>query len=171
MPWCPKCRTEYREGFTHCNDCGAKLVDEVEKKPKENKGRKIKSSKIKKERNKQTKIEYIEEVFLVNVGNEVEIAYITSMLEQEGIAYRIVEEDAGQYLSIIHGRSFFGKDIFVNREYIEKALKIKESYKEHFLPEYELDVSQDDCFSGGKLVKFIILGYMIISLGLLGAIG
>ena len=27
MPWCPKCRNEYREGFTVCADCGATLVD------------------------------------------------------------------------------------------------------------------------------------------------
>ncbi len=26
MPWCPNCKTEYREGFTHCADCGAALV-------------------------------------------------------------------------------------------------------------------------------------------------
>lgn len=28
MPWCPKCKSEYREGFTVCTDCGAELVDE-----------------------------------------------------------------------------------------------------------------------------------------------
>ncbi len=29
MPWCPKCREEYREGFTTCIDCGAELTDEL----------------------------------------------------------------------------------------------------------------------------------------------
>ena len=29
MPWCPKCRNEYREGFTVCADCGVDLVDEL----------------------------------------------------------------------------------------------------------------------------------------------
>jgi len=29
MPWCPKCRYEYREGFTTCSDCGAALVEEL----------------------------------------------------------------------------------------------------------------------------------------------
>lgn len=29
MPWCPTCKTEYREGITVCADCGAALVDEL----------------------------------------------------------------------------------------------------------------------------------------------
>ena len=28
MPWCPKCKTEYREGFAVCADCGSELVSE-----------------------------------------------------------------------------------------------------------------------------------------------
>jgi len=30
MPWCPKCRNEYRPGFTVCADCGSELVDELD---------------------------------------------------------------------------------------------------------------------------------------------
>lgn len=29
MPWCPFCKTEYREGIEVCADCGATLVDEL----------------------------------------------------------------------------------------------------------------------------------------------
>ena len=29
MPWCPKCRNEYRAGFTVCADCGVELVDQL----------------------------------------------------------------------------------------------------------------------------------------------
>lgn len=32
MPWCPKCKSEYREGFTVCSDCGIKLIESLEKK-------------------------------------------------------------------------------------------------------------------------------------------
>lgn len=28
MPWCPKCKNEYREGITVCADCGCELVEE-----------------------------------------------------------------------------------------------------------------------------------------------
>ncbi len=29
MAYCPRCRFEYREGVTHCPDCGAELVAEL----------------------------------------------------------------------------------------------------------------------------------------------
>lgn len=30
MPWCPKCRNEYREGITVCAECGVELVNSLE---------------------------------------------------------------------------------------------------------------------------------------------
>ncbi len=29
MPWCPKCKNEYREGITICSDCNVELVDDL----------------------------------------------------------------------------------------------------------------------------------------------
>lgn len=29
MPWCPICKTEYREGFSRCSDCETELVEEI----------------------------------------------------------------------------------------------------------------------------------------------
>lgn len=29
MPFCPKCKYEYREGFTRCADCGEGLVEKL----------------------------------------------------------------------------------------------------------------------------------------------
>ena len=33
--FCPSCRDEYREGFTHCAECGAELVEELPPEPAE----------------------------------------------------------------------------------------------------------------------------------------
>ncbi len=30
MPWCPKCKNEYKEGILVCSDCGAELVESLE---------------------------------------------------------------------------------------------------------------------------------------------
>lgn len=27
MPWCPKCKAEFREGFTECNTCHIPLIN------------------------------------------------------------------------------------------------------------------------------------------------
>lgn len=29
MPWCPKCKNEYKEGITVCSDCGCTLIEEL----------------------------------------------------------------------------------------------------------------------------------------------
>ncbi len=33
MPWCPKCKSEYREGVTYCEDCKVDLVDIISNEP------------------------------------------------------------------------------------------------------------------------------------------
>ena len=34
MPYCPKCRCEYRDGFSECVDCGVGLIDHLEPEPR-----------------------------------------------------------------------------------------------------------------------------------------
>ena len=33
MPWCPKCKNEYKDGYTVCADCGTELVASLEEGP------------------------------------------------------------------------------------------------------------------------------------------
>ena len=33
MPWCPKCKNEYKDGYTVCADCGSQLVASLEEGP------------------------------------------------------------------------------------------------------------------------------------------
>ena len=64
--FCPKCRTEYREGFYVCVDCHSDLVDEPppEEKP-----------------------EFIEYVEVMGTYNPADVALMKSILDAENITY------------------------------------------------------------------------------------
>ena len=64
--FCPKCRTEYREGFRVCADCDSDLVDELppEEKP-----------------------EFIDYVEIMGTYNPADVALIKSILDAENITY------------------------------------------------------------------------------------
>ncbi|MGE5352597.1 MAG: DUF2007 domain-containing protein [Syntrophothermus sp.] len=68
--FCPRCKAEYREGFTRCSDCG---VDLVEKLPEEN-------------YSIDPDVQFVEVLRTLNL---VDIAFIKSVLDSEGIHYFI----------------------------------------------------------------------------------
>lgn len=67
MSWCPKCKCEYREGFTTCSDCGCELVEVLEPE---------KDDEI---------IENDTPVFLISVSDDFEARIIESKLNAFGI--------------------------------------------------------------------------------------
>ncbi len=69
--FCPKCRAEYRAGFTLCEDCNVELVDALPPEP-------------------VTGFADYEE--LLATYNQGDIATIKSILEKEGIPYFIKGE-------------------------------------------------------------------------------
>ncbi|MEX1378256.1 MAG: DUF2007 domain-containing protein [Eubacteriales bacterium] len=136
MPYCPKCRSEYRDGFTVCEDCDTILVGELpadgevpidyaDKYPEMNEY----EVEVQKEEAGKVKPQpsLSDEVALTTVDNQVELVYITSELENENIPYRIMERDIGNYLAIYFGTSYMGKTIFVDGKNLEKAKEIVES--------------------------------------------
>lgn len=64
--FCPKCGTEYREGFSVCADCNCDLVDELppEEEP-----------------------EFTEYVEIMGTYNPADVALVKSILDAENIAY------------------------------------------------------------------------------------
>ncbi|MFL0247291.1 putative signal transducing protein [Candidatus Clostridium stratigraminis] len=66
--FCPKCRSEYSEGFTTCADCGAELVEEL---------------------SKEAEFEYVEFTTIAETRNLGLIALAKSILDSEGIKYYI----------------------------------------------------------------------------------
>jgi hypothetical protein len=68
MPFCPKCRSEYRPGFTRCTDCDAELVEVLPE--------------VKPEELHQTELELVE---LASFPDYSEAEMIQELLEEYGI--------------------------------------------------------------------------------------
>lgn len=68
--FCPKCKSEYREGFTMCSDCNISLVHSL---PAQKASLQVK--------------EFIDYEFILATFNPGEIAFIKSVLDSEEITY------------------------------------------------------------------------------------
>lgn len=131
MPWCPKCRCDFEEGVRICSDCGSELVDELDLTEKERMrvllGKPLGNKNEEKPKVVEMHTRSVDEVMLANISDRIEMVYITSLLEQADIAFRVAEEDIGQYMSIVQGRSYMGSCIYVSREDYGRALQVLES--------------------------------------------
>ena len=123
MTFCPKCKSEYRDGFTKCSDCGSDLIEIVNEPELSN--------------TNHNNVHSVREVFLLNILDTVEWSYITSLLQEANIPFRSIYEYTGQYLQILHGRNFLGRNIYVRESDYLQAIKIVKSYKSEILPGYE----------------------------------
>ncbi len=104
MPFCPKCRCEYREGFSECADCDEMLVDSFPKTelPKEND----------------------HEMYLKTVATDIDAEMLIEMLANEGIPVRKKYRECGDYLTVFMGKTVMGIDLFVPSSLYQKALEI-----------------------------------------------
>ena len=66
--FCPKCKSEYREGFYKCADCGADLVDQLPSEPED-------------------EVSYVDLVEVYSTYQQGDIAFIKSVFDGEGINY------------------------------------------------------------------------------------
>ena len=107
MPFCPVCKTEYRQGFTVCSDCGHALVDSLPAGP---------------EQEKETDI-YIDDepAFLVSGNSEIECAIIEGCLRSANIPYLKKDQETGGYMRVYMGYSVFGSKYYVPSRLLTKA--------------------------------------------------
>ena len=151
MPWCPKCRDEYRDGFLHCGKCGTLLVNALED-----------SADNKKQSPHRFVPRRSDEKFLTNIMDPVAFSYLISLFEENGIFYRVMDAEVGLHLQIIHGRSFYGKDIYVDASNYQTALEILASYKAAILPGEGWDTPGESLNDENHWVKKLIFGLLLL---------
>ncbi len=70
--FCPKCKAEFRDGFTECSDCNTMLINELPDEPEQS-----------------IEQEYIDFKELLTTNDQGEIALFKSMFENENITYLV----------------------------------------------------------------------------------
>ena len=116
MPWCPKCKVEYQEGFTVCSDCRHELVEQAE---------------VPEGGESDEEAPVPEEwAFLINFEDDREVIFIESLLRSFGIPMLRKYRGLGGYFKILTGMSTFGVDLFVPESQLETAREILESTPE-----------------------------------------
>jgi hypothetical protein len=100
--FCPKCKTEYREGFTQCADCNVPLVDELPPASEH--------------------VEYIDLVEVLNTNDQSVIALAKAGLEKQNIHYVAQGEH-----SLIGGGAYYVR-FLVPRKKEKLAKKILKNF-------------------------------------------
>lgn len=122
MPWCPKCGTEHREGFTICQDCRVPLVSTPPEKKEEN----------------FDDVE-VRETLLTVVADDVEFTRIESLMAEAGIPVLKKHRGSGEYLELYMGISPYGIEIYVPYDALARGKALLSG--DESLPEAVLDLS------------------------------
>ncbi len=134
MPFCPKCKCEYREGFSECTDCDEILIDSLPnfELPKEND----------------------HEVYLKTVSTDIDAEMLIGMLSHEGIPVRKKYRECGDYLTVFMGKTVMGIDLFVPSRLYKKAWEIS-NFEAQAISEDELCNLADSTVYGTATSTFI----------------
>ena len=126
MPWCPKCRTEYREGFTICADCGSPLTAQLpplapSRSPAED-----------------------EPVLLTTISNEQELELFTSLLHEQRIPFYTQDLQTGEYMRIYMGFSIYGQEVYVRRADYLRCVQLFRQLDDADFDEADMEAAYDD---------------------------
>lgn len=155
--YCPRCKKEYVEGITECEECKMPLVANSNEKGVED----------------NTEITAIKPVKLTSVANEIEAKMLLSYLESYGISCYKKDANIGGYMNIYMGYSIFGEDIYVDKEDYDIAVDLLKGMEEqnvedsknnnNIQKEDELSNENIPFFKNKTVVARIILALAVIS--------
>ncbi len=106
--FCPKCRTEYRDGFIECTDCKVPLVEKLPLEPE---------------------AEWVDLVTVLTTINASTVALAKSMLEEAGIKHIATGELSKQMFAIGTVRIQVSKDDEETARELLEGIEGKESDK------------------------------------------
>lgn len=114
MPFCPKCQTEYREGFSTCADCHVPLVAELPPLPEPEP---LPDSQ-----------DFGEPTLLLTADTELEADMLVALFTDSGIPAYKQYDGASGVLKGIYGTALLGARVYVPANLIEQAQELHTAY-------------------------------------------
>ena len=143
--FCPKCRTEYRKGFTSCADCEIPLVYELSP-----------------ELSPPPAPEYVDFVNLYSPQNEIELSIIKSILDSENISYFVGNDNFGSLEVGPRIGLFNAKMIKVQDDQYENAKELLRDYREKTYKQIEEPLKKYSLFDKIRMViEFLLFGWVM----------
>ncbi len=108
--FCPKCRTEYRKGFTTCADCEIPLVAQLPSEP-----------------SPAPESEYIDYEEILATHSPADVVFLKSLLDSENITYFFQGEHVAPYV-------YYGLPmrLLVKKDQVEKTIELLKDFKTRF---------------------------------------
>ena len=105
MPWCPVCKTEYRQSFCSCIDCGIDLVDALQ-------------PDVEQEAKPETNEPW---VFFAEIHDYTEAVIIESLLQSNMVPFSKEYKGDRDVMGIYVGNTTFSVDLFVPESQFTQA--------------------------------------------------
>ena len=143
--FCPKCRTEYRKGFTTCADCEIPLVPELPPEPLA-----------------PTTPEYVKFVNLYSPQNQIELSLIKSILDSEGIRYFVRNDNFGSLEAGPQIGLFNSRMLEVQDDDYARAKELLTDFLEKTKEQTPATLKKYSTFDKIRMViEFLIFGWII----------
>ena len=124
MAYCQKCKTEYREGYSRCNDCDMDLVENlIEEDSIEESLEEHNNALISKFMNDPPE-------FLITAVDVIDTELIESFLGTNNIPVLKKFRESGDYLTTLMGNTNLGIDMFVPSKLFDEAKRLLEAKAE-----------------------------------------
>lgn len=101
--WCPNCRSDVEPEGERCPACGAELEAPQTMRPGP---------------------AAMEPEFLMLFQDRGELEQAVEILERAGVPHLCREPESGAYLRLVSGSSFFGTELYVDRRFTHRALRL-----------------------------------------------
>ena len=113
MKYCPECKSEYRDEYDICSDCGAVLKPE-EKKMEET----------------DCKMDVMKPHKIYSAADSIQAGIVKELLYQNVIESLSKSAGDGDFLNAYMGFSVYGSDIYVDEKDAQKALELLTLFEE-----------------------------------------